>query len=417
MADHEKSKNQQAFEAETNSDVLTLENTTKPNLFMEELMKKYTSMLVPKSGDIVSGTILSKAKGEIFVDLNFARPGIIYGREYNEARGILKNLKIGDQISAKVIDPENESGYIELSLAQASTTMSWQEIEKKFQEGTIFPVKITEANRGGLVGEINGKKAFLPVSQLSSEHYPRVDGGDKNKILQELQKFIGLDLNVKIIDFKQDEEKIIISERSLQDSYLKNVLANFKIGDIVEAEVTGAADFGVFVKFPVKEILTEKSDQKPITHLEGLIHISELDWQLIENPKDVVKSGDKLQAKIISIDGDKISLSSKALRRDSWLDIDKKYKVGDEVSGEIMKLNPYGAFVRLDENIHGLCHISEFGTEQKMKELVEPTKKYKFKIISIAPTEHRMSLGFLEKSPLLRGDPEKPKDAPKTETI
>jgi len=155
---------------------------------------------------------------------------------------------------------------------------------------------------------------------------------------------------------------------------------------VAEGEITGITDFGVFIKFG------EKGEE-----LEGLIHISELDWQLIEDPTDVVKVGDKVQAKIISIIDDRVSLSLKALKKDPWEGIEENYKKGDVVHGKVTKFNPYGAFVQIAPKIQGLCHISEFGTKTKMESSLEVGKEYDFQILSIDPAEHRMSLKLAEK--------------------
>ena len=231
----------------------------------------------------------------------------------------------------------------------------------------------------------------MPVSQLLANHYPRVEGGDKSKIYQELSKFVGETFKVKVIDVDKRENKLIISEKAAQNDDMKKILEGVKVGDEVEGEVSGIVDFGVFVKF-MPEV-----EGVDIKEIEGLVHISELDWQLISNPADVVSVGDKVRAKIISIDNGKISLSIKALKKDPWAEIEKKYKVGDFVVGTVTKINPFGAFVKLDDNIHGLCHISEFGSEAKMRESLEEGKEYDFTIQSIIKDDHRMALSFGKK--------------------
>ena len=298
-------------------------------------------------------------------------------------------MKIGDKVSAKVLELQNDDGYVELSLKEAGQEMAWDELRKIKESGEIISVKITEANRGGIMAQVKGVPAFMPVSQLSVKNYPRIEGGDKTKILQELNKFIGKNMNVKVIDIDQKESKLIISERGVQDEDLKGVLDNFKVGDIIEGEISGVVDFGAFVKI---EVPGEKNEDIP--QIEGLVHISELDWQLIEDPKQVVKIGDKIQAKIIGIDGDKISLSMKALKNDPWINIEDTYKVGQIIKGKTVKINPFGAFIKLDNNIQGLCHISEFKSEEEMKEKLEVGKSYTFNIQLINKAEHRLALGF-----------------------
>lgn len=354
---------------------------------MERNLENNNLLKPPKVGEIIEGQIIGKGKASLFLDLGGFKTGIIYGKEYQDSRGVLKNLKTGDSLFAKIIDLENEEGYVELSVSQAGRELAWETLKQKKERDEILKVKILGANKGGLLAEISGIPAFLPVSQLSPEHYPKVEGGDSLKILRELQKLIGKDLEVKIFDLSQREEKIILSERAKETEKIKEILKKYKVGDIVEGEITAILDFGAFIKF-------QKEEVEP---LEGLIHISELDWQLIEDPSKVVKVGEKVKAKIIGVSDDKVSLSLKALKKDPWQDIEKKYKKGGVVKGKITKFNPFGAFVQLSPEIQGLVHISEFGTRTKMLDQLKMGEKYDFQILSIDPSEHRMSLKLVEK--------------------
>lgn len=351
---------------------------------MNELLEKEDPSRPPKVGEIVEGKVIAKESGKLFLDLRPVGTGIIYGKEFYEARAKIKDLKTGDSLFAKITDLENEEGYIELSISQAGIEISFEALRRKKEEGEKIPVKILGANKGGLISEVMGIPAFLPVSQLIPEHYPRVEKGDTTKILKELQKFVGEELEVKILDLSQKGEQIILSEKAKESDKIKEILTSYKVGDVVEGEITGVTDFGAFMKFGKEE-------------LEGLIHISELDWKIVEDTTEIVKVGDKLQAKIIDISGDKVSLSLKALKRDPWLESEKQYKKGDIVPGKVTKFNPFGAFVQISPEIQGLCHISEFGLETKMKESLKIGKEYDFQILEIRPEEHRMSLKLVEK--------------------
>lgn len=319
----------------------------------------------------------------VFVDLGASGTGIVYGREYYAAQDVIKNLKPGDVISAKVVEPDNEEGYVELSLKEAGEERRWVDLKTMMDRGEILELPVLEANRGGLILEFKGVKGFLPASQLSSQHYPRVEGGDKEKIYQELQKLAGEILKVKILDFDPKEAKLIFTERGQTSDEMLKILSKYKIGDEVEGEITGIVDFGAFIKFD--------DEAGP----EGLIHISEIDWSLIENPRDVLSAGDKVKAKIIDIQGDKVSLSLKQLKEDPWKKISEKYHKGDTLKGRVTKFNPFGAFVEIEAGIQGLVHISEFGTESKMKEELALGNEYQFKVLLIDPVEHRMSLGMI----------------------
>jgi len=356
---------------------------------MKDIFEKNNLLKPPKVGEIVEGRIIGKGRSSVFLDLGPLGTGIIYGKELQEAKDTLKGLKIGDRVFGKIVDlegggrgRENEEGYIELSANQADLELNWEVLQQKKEKNETLKVKISGANKGGLLTEISGIPAFLPVSQLSPEHYPRVGGGDSSKILSELQKFIGKELEVKILDVFQKEEKLILSEKAKGIEKVKEALKNYQVGDVVEGEISGIVDFGAFLIFG--------------KGLEGLIHISEFDWAIVEDPSEIVKVGQKVRAKIIEISDNKVFLSLKALKKDPWKNVEKKYKKGDEVSGKVIKFNPFGAFVRISPKIQGLVHISEFGTKSKMEEVLEIDKKYNFQILSIDPKEHRMSLKLVE---------------------
>lgn len=359
---------------------------------MKNLLEKNNLSKPPKIGDIVEGKIIGKARSAVYLDLGATGTGIIYGQEFQEAKSQLKDLKIGDSIFAKIIDLENEAGYIELSVSGASRELTWEVLKQKKENGEQMAVKILGANKGGLLTEIAGLPAFLPVSQLSSHYYPRVKAGESNKILKELQKFIGKEMKIIIFDLNPREGKLILSEKAKEAEKLKEILKNYKVGDVVKGEITGITDFGAFMRFPAEASVKAGKGES----LEGLIHISELDWKIIEDPSEVVKVGEKLQAKIIDISNNKVSLSLKALKKDPWLTLEKKYKKGDAVEGKVTKLNPFGAFIQITPKIQGLIHISEFGSQKKMQESLEIGKKYQFEILLIDPIEHRMSLKLVK---------------------
>ncbi|MDO8558857.1 MAG: S1 RNA-binding domain-containing protein [bacterium] len=348
---------------------------------MKDLLEKNNLLRPGKIGDIAGGTIVGAGQSTIYIDLGPIGTGIIFGKEFYQAKTELKKMQIGDKVFSKIVDLENEDGYIELSLSEAGKEIGWDKLRKIKENDEIIKIKIIGANKGGLIAEIESIQGFLPVSQLAPEHYPRVEGADKTKILQKLQQLIGNDLEVKIFDVNPQEEKLIFSEKATDTEKLKEILKNYKMDDVVEGEITGVVDFGAFMKFG---------------DLEGLIHISELDWQLIENPSEIVKVGEKVKAKIIEITGDgRVSLSLKALKKDPWVGIEEKYKKGDEIKGEVTKFNIFGAFVEIGPKIQGLCHISEFGTKAKMEESLQIGKNYKFQILQIDPAEHRMTLKLI----------------------
>lgn len=343
----------------------------------------------PKIGDIVEGKIIGKGKASAFLDLGPYGSGIIFGREFYETKNRLKELNIGDSIHVKVVDLENEDGYVELSLGKAGKDIAWEELAEAKKNDESIIVKITGANKGGLLAEVSGIAAFLPVSQLSAENYPKVEGGDSQKILKSLQELVGIELEVKVFDFDKKEEKLILSEKAKERKKMKEILEKYKVGDVVKGEITGVVDFGAFIKF------SNPDDAESV--LEGLIHISELDWQLIEDPLKVISVGQEVEAKIIDISNGKVSLSLKALKQDPWTGISEQYNKGDIVKGEVVKFNPFGVFIKLTPQIQGLCHVSEFNSPEQMETELKIGQSLDFEIVSIEPKDHRMSLKLSKK--------------------
>jgi small subunit ribosomal protein S1 len=346
---------------------------------------------IPQVGDVLEGAVVEITSNSLLLDLGSLGIGIVLGKEIKDGFALGK-VKKGDKVSATLIDLENDDGYMELSIREASYEKAWEDLEIKRDSMLTVTTKVLDANKGGLMVEINGITGFIPVSQLSSEHYPRVEDGDKNKILELLKKLVGKELLVRILDVDRETEKLIVSERAAASEKEKEVISQLKVGDVIEGEISGVVDFGAFVKFlPPSKAGSDKENDK----IEGLVHISELAWQLIDDPRTIVKTNDKVKAKIIGIDDTRISLSMKALAKDPWSEIADKYKVGDIVKGKIDKINPFGSFVYLDKDIHGLAHISEFQEVypgKKMDEILKVGETYSWKILSIEPKEHRMGL-------------------------
>ncbi len=336
----------------------------------------------PGVGDLVEGTIIALARGRMYVDLPPFGTGVIYGREYLNAADVLRKANPGDMITAKVVDPSGVDGYIELSLKEARQAAIWGEAETAIIAQTIFNLTVEEANKGGLILTWQGIQGFLPASQLAKEHYPRVPEGDKDKILGELEKLVKVTLPVRIITADAKEGKLIFSERTgAEDEEKTSLIDKYQVGDEVMGEVTGAVDFGVFIKLE--------------QGLEGLVHISELDWGLVEDPRSLFKVGDKVKVKVIEIKDGKISLSVKALKENPWKAAAERYQKGMEIHGVVIKYNKHGALASIEEGVAGLVHISEFASPQELKETLELGKTYPFAIKVFEPKEQRMTLAYL----------------------
>lgn len=354
----------------------------------------------PELGDVLDGVVIDVSPHSVLLDLGSFGTGIVYGKDTRDGLRGNSKLQLGDEVHATLTSLENEDGFIELSIREASYEKAWEDLESKKDNEEAVNTRVLDANKGGLMVEINGIGGFLPVSQLASEHYPRVEDGNKNKILEKLKRLVGQTLLVKIIDTYRDEEKLIVSEKAAMSEKEQAMISKLKEGDTIEGEVSGVVDFGAFVKFlpaGVKEVDDSIEGDK----LEGLVHISELAWQLIDNPREIIKVGDKIRAKIIGIDESRISLSIRALAQDPWKEAQDKYEAGKVYTGKVDKINHFGAFVYLDQNIHGLAHISEFSEMypgKKMEEMMEAGKEYSWKVLSIEPKDHRMGLVLVDES-------------------
>ena len=343
---------------------------------MKDLLAK-EEFYLPKPGTILQGQIISVSKSSVIVDLGTAGIGIIYPGEFYDNPERMRALKPGETVSAMLIELENEEGYRELSLRSAQMTTAWQDIKAKMDKEEVITTTVININKGGLIVEVSGVQGFLPLSQLSPEHYPKVDGGDTTKIVQALQQLKGQGLEVKIIDFSEEENKLIVSEKAILEDMAKEELKKFNVGDMVDGTITEVTDFGAFVKL---------SD-----NLDALIHSSEIDWKFIEDPREVLHIGDKIKAKVINLDGGRVALSLKALKSDPWEKVEEKFQVGQKVKGKVIKVRSSGAFVELIESIVGFLPAAELG-DKKLEETVEVGKEYGLAIVSIDVKDHKIVL-------------------------
>ena len=333
------------------------------------------------AGEVIEATVITKSKSELWVDIGGFATGFIPAREVGESGRLIADVKEGDTVMASVVAPENDEGYVILSIKRAVRDRVWVDLQEKFTAKESFPARVTEANAGGLLMDVDGVRGFLPVSQLAAEHYPRVSGGDREAIYEKLSKFVGTDLTVQVLDLNQTDNKLILSEKLARSQETEAQLSKYSEGDTVTGKVTGVVDFGAFVNFD---------------GLEGLIHISEIDWNRVNDPRDHVGVADEVTAQIISIEGSKVSLSLKRLKDDPWAKAAEKYKVGDKVKGTVDRVTPFGAFVRLDAEVSGLAHVSELAEEhvENPSDVVSVGDELEFLIINIEPEIHRIALSI-----------------------
>lgn len=347
----------------------------KATITMDDLLAgDHVSQLT--AGEVITGTILSLRKHEVLVDLGAQGVGVVPRREI----GYSRKLEEGDEVTASVVDTELENGYALLSLRKAAKDRGWDEVVAKMESGEIFDVTPYDANRGGLLVEYEGVRGFLPVSQLSAEHYPRVGGSDKDEILQRLNSLAGQSLKVRILDADRKANKLIFSEKEAVKEGLVERFQSLKIGDPVKGVVTGVVDFGVFVN---------------VEGIEGLVHISEISWERVNNPADYVKIGQTIEAKIIAIDKDRLSLSMKQLTEDPWMNEIQQFKPGDTVEGTVTRITPFGAFVQLSPAVEALVHVSELGGGDADPEKVFTLNERKdFVVLDIEKESRKISLSL-----------------------
>lgn len=331
-----------------------------------------------KAGDVVEGKVTSVRKHEVWVDLGPNGIGVIFRREVGG-----NNLEEGQDISASVVDPELDEGYALLSMKRAAKDRGWNELQRVFDEQEIIEVMAYDANRGGLLVELEGIRGFLPVSQLAAEHYPRVSDADKDEILTKLNSLVNKPLRVRILDVNRKDNKLIFSEKEAVRDDMQSRLADLKVGDVVEGVVTGVIDFGAFVN---------------VGGIEGLVHISEISWERVEDPRKYVQIGDKVNAKIIAIDKDRLSLSIKQMSDDPWMSEVKKFKKGETVEGKITRITPFGAFVQLSPAVEALVHVSEMSDDESIdpENLFKLNEKKKFKVLEIDSDNRKIALSLKE---------------------
>lgn len=348
---------------------------------MDQLLEAEGDLALPIPGMLVEGTVISVFKNKVLVDLGGLATGLITGQEAHDSAGTLKTIEPGDTVSAYILEEENDDGLVVLSLRKASQKKTWSKFVDAYESGKVIEVKATEANKGGLLLNIDGIKGFIPVSQLAPLHYPRVNGADSNQILARLQKLIGISLEVKIINLDREGGKLILSERAAESEQRKGALDKLDVGQKLKGKISGIVNFGIFVTF---------------NGLEGLVHISEIAWGHVKDPNDFGKLGDEVEVLVIGKENDKISLSMKRLVADPWVEAAQRYQVGTTVKGVVNRVTPFGAFVKLDDDINGLIHVSEVSTDEAadLSDLLKVGEEIEAKVIVIDPDDHRVGLSI-----------------------
>lgn len=352
----------------------TAKTITMDDLLQEENVQQLTQ------GEVAEGTVLSVRKHEVLIDLGPLGVGLVPRREI----GFNRNLTAGETVSASVVDTELDNGYSLLSLRKAAKDRGWDEVQRIVDAGETIEVAAYDANRGGLLIELEGVRGFLPVSQLSAEHYPRVGSADKDEILQRLNALVGQTIKVRVLDVDKKANKLIFSEKEAIKEGLAERFEKLKVGDTVKGVVTGVVDFGAFVN---------------VEGIEGLIHISEISWERVNNPGDYVKVGDTVEAKIIAIDKDRLSLSLKQLQEDPWMKEVEQFKKGDQIEGTVTRITPFGAFVQISPAVEALVHVSELGEagEADPEKVFKLNERKEFRVLDVDKENRKISLSLKKK--------------------
>jgi len=344
-------------------------------------------------GEIIQGTVLSISKNEILIDLPGIGLGSVRGMElYNDE--YLSKIKVGEEAEAMVIEVENEKGTVELSFRAIGRDQTWEELYQDFEAKKTVEAKVVHANKGGLMVKVHGVIGFLPASLLSPSHSIKQSSlSESNTLLKQMQKYIGSSFLVKIENLDKDTDKLIVSEKSVADEIINQKLSKYQIGDVIEGRVSGIVDFGLFVRFD--------------TELEGLIHISELAWKKIEDPREHFALSQLVQARIISVDGGgRINLSIKQLQENPWVKFAQNTKPGDKIEATVTKLAPYGAICLTEDEIQGLCYIAQIAEESiepaQIEKYLKVGDKKSFTVIEINHSDCRLSLSLLDYGSALR---------------
>lgn len=366
----------------------------KDLVLFEELFKQSPEIKYPKIGEVISGTIEKIEKKNILVNVNNQFSGLVISKELGNTVD-LEELSIGQVIDIMVLGDSVEKGLLILSLKRANQIKSLTNLGKYFEWEDIINVKPTEANKWGLLVDIDGLKWFIPVSQLTPLHYPRVEWANADKILEHLNGLVWVDFKVKVINVDEAGKKIIFSEKAAIQWNRDEALKTLKEGDIIEWTISGILSYGLFVTFD---------------WLEGLVHVSEIDWGHVTDPSKFAKVWMKMKVKVIGLDSDKISLSIKRLKENPWDILSREHKLNDIISAPISRISQFGAFIELAGWIQGLIHLSEIshGVVKDIREHVKVWEEVKAKIINFDPKKKRigLSLKALTKAPAKKEEKE-----------
>ena len=356
------------------------------NQTMESLLESESlGVDLPQAGEIRKGIIASINPGQILVSIGAKSEGVIAGRELEQLSEAERSaLEVGQEVNVYVVVPEDSNGNVVLSFKRAQEQMSWESVEKMIADEAVVESKIIGFNKGGLIVGVGGLRGFVPASQISAARRS-MSVGDTPE--QRWQKMVGQPISVRIIEVDRERRRLILSERAAsmesRSSIKERVISELEEGKVYTGRVTSLADFGAFVN---------------INGADGLVHLSELSWERLQHPREILEVGQEVKVKVINIDREKrrIGLSLRALQDDPWKSRVEKFSVGQLVEGVITRLAKFGAFARLEGDIEGLIHISEISETriEHPKEVLKEGDVKTLRVIRIDPDQHRIGLSL-----------------------
>ena len=353
---------------------------------MESLLESEAINIdLPQAGEMRTGTIASVGPNQILISIGAKSEGVVAGRELEQLTEEERaELQVGQEVNVYVVNPEDQNGNVVLSLKRALEQMSWESVEKMVADEEVIDTKIIGFNKGGLIAAVGNLRGFIPSSQISAMRRAQAAGDTPEK---RWQKMVGEPISVRIIEVDRERRRLILSERAASSesraAMKDRVISELEEGQTYTGRVTSLADFGAFVN---------------INGADGLVHLSELSWDHVAHPKEILEVGQEVDVKVINIDRDKkrIGLSIRALQDDPWKSRVEKFSVGQLVEGVITRLTKFGAFARLEGDIEGLIHISELSENrvEHPKEVLKEGDVKTLRIIRIDTDQHRIGLSL-----------------------
>ncbi len=355
-------------------------STAKAPKTMEELLSNPEyAVNTPKKGETVTGIITDKTRKMLMIDIGGKTEGIVTDKEFEAARDYIDQLNIGDPIEAYVLSSENDRGQILLSLKKAALDTKWDEFTDALKTGATVEVKGIEINKGGLIVAVDGVRGFIPSSQFGKEY------------IGNLMKLKNRKIEVKVIEVDKEKNRLIFSEKHVSEAselaQRAQALGSVKVGETYAGVISGIMPFGLFVTVNVP---LGEADSDQAGHVEGLVHISEISWEKVNDPRELFTAGQQLKVKVLGVDetAGKLNLSLKQLLPDPWVEVEGRYPVGTTLTGKVSRVVPFGVFVKIEPGIDGLIHTSKLTPDQSY----ESGDSVTVSVESVDPGQRRMSL-------------------------